>query len=173
MLKERFGDPHQIICSHVEVLLQIPNCSSDLSSSLHLVYDKIIINIRGLQALGITSEQYGSLLIPVVITKFSDKVHFELLVRWGRMCGRSLHCSTCWRQKWKPEKSVKVLWSSLLLFSHLRLPSLPLAVHSCKLRYPKSALEHWQYHHLHKHSPNCQWHSCCNVWGSQYNRISE
>jgi len=74
MLKERFGDPQQIISSHMEGLLKIPNCSGDRSCSLCAVYDKIMINIRGLEALGVTSEQYGSLLIPVIMTKFPSEI---------------------------------------------------------------------------------------------------
>ena len=69
MLKERFGDPQQIISSHMEGLLKIPSCSGDRSCSLRSVYDKIMVNIRGLEALGVTSEQYGSLLIPVIMSK--------------------------------------------------------------------------------------------------------
>ena len=47
MLKERFGDPQQIISSHMEGLLKIPSCSVDRSCSLRSVYDKIMVNIRG------------------------------------------------------------------------------------------------------------------------------
>lgn len=74
MLKERFRDPQQIISSHMESLLKIPSCSGDRSCSLRSVYDKIMVNIRGLEALGVTSKQYGSLLIPVIMTRFPSKI---------------------------------------------------------------------------------------------------
>ena len=38
MLRERFGDPQQIICSHMEGLIKIPNCTSDRSGALRTVY---------------------------------------------------------------------------------------------------------------------------------------
>ena len=75
MLKERFGDPQQIICSHMEGLLKIPSCSGDHSCSLRSVYD---VNIRGLEALGVTSEQYGNLLILVIMTKFPSEIRLRI-----------------------------------------------------------------------------------------------
>ena len=84
MLKERFGDPQQIICSHMEGLLKIPSCSSDRSCSLRSVYDKIMVNIRGLEALGVTSEQYGSLLIPVIMTKFPSEIRLRIAREIGK-----------------------------------------------------------------------------------------
>ena len=84
MLKERFGDPQQIISSHMEGLLKIPSCSSDRSCSLRSVYDKIMVNIRGLEALGVTSEQYGSLLIPVIMTKFPSEIRLRIAREIGK-----------------------------------------------------------------------------------------
>jgi len=84
ILKERFGDPQQIISSHMEGLLKIPNCSGDRSCSLRAVYDKIMINIRALEALGVTSEQYGSLLIPVIMTKFPSEIRLRIARELGK-----------------------------------------------------------------------------------------
>ncbi|CAB4015418.1 E3 ubiquitin- ligase DZIP3, partial [Paramuricea clavata] len=42
-------------------------CTTDKTSQLRFVYDKISINVRGLEALGVNSSQYGSLLIPLEI----------------------------------------------------------------------------------------------------------
>ena len=64
LLKDRFGRPQQIINAHMEGLLKISPCVGDKPSSLRYVY-KINVNIRGLSAMGITSAQYGSLLIPL------------------------------------------------------------------------------------------------------------
>ena len=62
-LRERFGDLQQIICSYMEGLIKIPNCTSERSGALRTVYDKIMVTIRGLEAIGVTSDQYGSFLI--------------------------------------------------------------------------------------------------------------
>ena len=84
MLRERFGDPQQIICSHMEGLIKIPNCTSDRSGALRTVYDKIMVNIRGLEALGVTSDQYGSFLIPVIMTKLPDEIRLRIAREAGR-----------------------------------------------------------------------------------------
>ena len=44
------------------------------------MYDKININIRGLDSLGIKAEQYGSLLIPIIMTKLPP----DLRLRFAR-----------------------------------------------------------------------------------------
>ena len=49
----------------MDEILRIPACLSDSPSQLGLLYDKIRVDIRGLESLGVSSNQYGSLLIPV------------------------------------------------------------------------------------------------------------
>ena len=62
LLKERFGKPQQIIAAHMDELLKIQACTSERPGALRQVYDKINIHVRGLNLLGVNSEQYGSLL---------------------------------------------------------------------------------------------------------------
>ena len=64
---ERFGKTQTIISAHVEKLLQVQKCSGEKVSQLCLVYNKIHANIRGLEALGVKAEKYGSFLIPVIM----------------------------------------------------------------------------------------------------------
>ena len=73
ILKQRFGRPQQIISSHMDELLKVPICSDDKASSMRLVYDRINTNIRGLESLGIKSDQYGSLLIPIIMSKLPSE----------------------------------------------------------------------------------------------------
>ena len=84
MLKERFGNPQQIISAHMEGLLKVANCTGDRPTSLRAVYDKIMVHIRGLEALGVTAEQYGSLLIPVIMTKFPSDIRLRIARETGR-----------------------------------------------------------------------------------------
>ena len=51
---------------------------NDKVSRLWSVYDKIYINIRGLEPLGVTPEQYGSLLIPVIMSKLPSDVRLQV-----------------------------------------------------------------------------------------------
>ena len=53
-------------------------CNSDKVSHLRSVYDKIHINIRGLESLGVTPEQYGSFLIPVIMSKLPSDVRLQV-----------------------------------------------------------------------------------------------
>ena len=78
ILQERFGKPQAIITAHVGELLKVPNCVSDRSYSLPSVYDKIIVHVRGLESLEVTSDQYGHLLIPVIMSKFPSDIRIRV-----------------------------------------------------------------------------------------------
>ena len=41
-------------------------------------YDRISVHVRGLASLGISTEQYGSLLIPVVMSKLPNEIRLEV-----------------------------------------------------------------------------------------------
>jgi len=56
MLKDRFGDPQQIISAHVDELMKITSCVSEGPGSLCVVFDKIMVHVRGLEELEVTSE---------------------------------------------------------------------------------------------------------------------
>ena len=52
-----------------EELLKLNICAVDKPGQLRFLYDKVSINIRGHEALGVKFEQYGSLLIPIIMVK--------------------------------------------------------------------------------------------------------
>ena len=58
---ERFGRPQQIITAHMEELLRIQGSVGNHPSSLCSTFDKIMAHVCGLESLGISSGQYGSL----------------------------------------------------------------------------------------------------------------
>ena len=78
ILKKRFGKPQQLISAHMEELLKLNICAVDKPSQLRFLYDKISVNIRGLEALGVKSEQYGSLLIPIIMAKLPDEIRIQV-----------------------------------------------------------------------------------------------
>ena len=78
LLHQRFGNPQHIISTHMDELLKIPACTGEKASQLRFLYDKISINVRGLEALGVNSSQYGSLLIPVVMSKLPQDVRIQI-----------------------------------------------------------------------------------------------
>ena len=61
-------------------MLKLPDCSGDKVSirDLRKVYDEININVRGLGALGVKAEQYGSLLIPIIMSKLPLELRVQV-----------------------------------------------------------------------------------------------
>ena len=78
ILKSRFGSTQQVISAHMEDLLKLPACHGDKTSQLRLVYDKIWVNVRGLEALGVDADQYGSFLIPIIMAKLPADVRLQV-----------------------------------------------------------------------------------------------
>ena len=62
----------------MDEILKIPGCINDNVPRLRLVYDQISVNIRGLESLGVSSNQYGSLLIPVIMSKLAHEVRVQV-----------------------------------------------------------------------------------------------
>ena len=61
----------------MEELMKIPACG-DKPSQMRYVYDKVNVHVRGLESLGVNSEQYGSLLIPVIMAKLPNDVRVQV-----------------------------------------------------------------------------------------------
>ena len=84
ILRDRFGKPQLFSSNHMEPLLKLPIVSSEHETKkLRDLYDKIEINFRSLKALGIESELFGNLLVPVVM----EKIPFELRLIISRKFG--------------------------------------------------------------------------------------
>ena len=62
----------------MDEMLKIPGCVNDNAAQLRFVYDRISINIRGLESLGIGSSQYGSLLLPVIMSKLPPEIRVQV-----------------------------------------------------------------------------------------------
>ena len=77
LLKQRFGRSQQIITAHMDALLKVQGCIGNRSSPLRFVYDRIDVHIRGLNSLGVCSDQYGNLLIPVIISKLLNDIRLS------------------------------------------------------------------------------------------------
>ena len=69
----------------MDELLKVQPCSNERSSSIRFVYDKIRVHVRGLEALGVTPEQYGSLLIPILGSfRFDYEYDYEYEIRQAK-----------------------------------------------------------------------------------------
>ena len=78
LLKERFGKTQQVISAHMDQLLRLPSCIGDKASQIRAIYDKISVQVRGLDALGVRAEQYGSFLIPVIMSKLPAEIRLQI-----------------------------------------------------------------------------------------------
>lgn len=63
----------------MDELLKLPTCTeSDRPNTLRSIYDKINVHVRGLSSLGIDSEQYGGLLVPVIMSKLPQNLRLRM-----------------------------------------------------------------------------------------------
>ena len=81
LLKKRFGRRERIVFAHVQALLNVPACSSSLAAGdLRRLHDDLQVHVRCLEAIGITGEQYGVVLTPVLLSRLPSDVRME----WAR-----------------------------------------------------------------------------------------
>ena len=79
ILKQRFAKPQQIISAHMEELLKLSTClGTKCLTSLRFVYDKVSEHVQGLPALGVNSDQLGSLLILVITSKLPEEIRVRV-----------------------------------------------------------------------------------------------
>ena len=95
ILQHRFGRTQQVITAHMYDLLKIAVCTNDKRSSLRFVFDKINVHVRELSSLGVTSEQYSSLLIPIIMSKLPSNI--RLWIAWEIM-----------EEVWKTEDLIRI-----------------------------------------------------------------
>lgn len=78
LLTERFGQKHRIIQAYMHALLQLPAPSKYLSS-LRDYYDSLETYVRGLESLGESQQNYGSLLVPVIMSKLPAEIRQHIV----------------------------------------------------------------------------------------------
>ena len=66
LLNERFGNELIIVSSHMNKILNISLVYSPNVRNLRDLYYNVEINVRALENLGVSYEQFGSLLIPII-----------------------------------------------------------------------------------------------------------
>ena len=85
VLQERFANPQAIIVNDMEKLLKLSSVSNARDTKqLQNVYDVSEANIRSLKTLGIKSEQYGSLLVPVMLNKLPQELRLVISRKFER-----------------------------------------------------------------------------------------
>ena len=78
LLQERFGKKQSIISAHMHALLKLQSSENERTADLRAIYDTIMVHIRGLESLGVSSDNYGSLLIPVIISRMPEDIALQV-----------------------------------------------------------------------------------------------
>jgi hypothetical protein len=61
----------------MDELLKLQVCN-DRPNALRSFYDKVSVHVRGLNSLGLSSDQYGSLLIPIIMSKLPNNIQIQI-----------------------------------------------------------------------------------------------
>ena len=79
LLKERFADPQKIISGHMDALVNLPAVTNakDLKAVQELC-DDVEAHTTALAALGRTSDQYGELLLPILMNKIPKEIRLDI-----------------------------------------------------------------------------------------------
>ena len=82
--KGLFGKQQLLISKYMDALLKLP-CVNSVHERKNLgeLFDKIEINIRGLNALGIESQSFGNLLVAIVMEKIPSMLRLVLSRKFG------------------------------------------------------------------------------------------
>ena len=78
ILKRRCGKSQQIISAHMQALLNLQNHKNETVGQLRAIYDNINVHVRGLESLGISSGRYGSLLVPVIMSRMLEEISLQV-----------------------------------------------------------------------------------------------
>ena len=85
LLKERYGNPQLVIASHMDKILKTEKVNSSRNcKELRSLYDQIESHVHSLHSVGVKSEHYGTLLIPIILEKVPDEIKLEISRQLGR-----------------------------------------------------------------------------------------
>ena len=82
ILVQRYGRKEHIIFTHVQQLMNItvPGNQNCENTVLWKLQDELLAHVRSLEALGVTGDQYGVILTPLILSRLPQDVRLE----WAR-----------------------------------------------------------------------------------------
>ena len=85
ILVERYGNVQLIVSGHMNALIKLNKIINNTNAKeLRELYDKVELNIRALNSVGINSEHFGSLLIPIVLEKLPNMMRLQISRTLGK-----------------------------------------------------------------------------------------
>ena len=86
LLEKRFGQPGPIKLKHITALLTMdapkPGKGPAYIKSLYSMHNQVSSHLRALSSLGIQSEDYQTVMCPLIVHKFPESIILE----WSRVC---------------------------------------------------------------------------------------
>ena len=75
VLTEHFARKSVIVSGHIDSLLKLPSLFNyNNIRKLRQLYDTIEVDMKGLQSLDVSSETYGMLLVPILLSKIPEEI---------------------------------------------------------------------------------------------------
>ena len=161
ILEKRYGNKQMVITEHMKKLTSIPPASdSDNIRKLRKVFDSIEVHVRSLNSLGVRQEDYGSMLVSTIGTKFPRSVmaeiarkmptreiwdiavlteHLRSEIESREVCDRMVSCSASASKAentstYSDDEEVP----SSTMFSGGRRPTTPITCTYCRQTHPSS-----------------------------------
>ena len=82
ILKRRFGDKTRLEQEYFSRLRTLPSVRSSDSTALRKLYDQVVINIRGLETLGVSKTSFSAMLCDILLRALPH----DLVVHYHRSC---------------------------------------------------------------------------------------
>ena len=86
LLQERFGNPQLICTTHMMRMLKIEKAAGKNVKELRRVYDEVESHVRALKTGGVLTENYGALIVPVILERLPDEIQLEISRKMGTAC---------------------------------------------------------------------------------------
>ena len=85
ILEERYGNRQLIVASHMNRILKLECVTSCKTiKPLRSLYDQVEGHVRSLYTVGVKSQEYGPLLIPIIVEKLPEEIKLEISRKLGR-----------------------------------------------------------------------------------------
>ena len=78
LLKNRCGNPQLIISPHMNNWIVLEKVANSNVKELRNLFDRVKGNVRALYTIGIDSDHFGPLLIPIVLEKLPNVIRLHI-----------------------------------------------------------------------------------------------
>ena len=75
LLEKRFGDKQSLVSAHMTKLMNLPAVTSVANTiGMRTLYDELLAQVRNLESLGVSNDNYGPMLLPVLMHKLPEEI---------------------------------------------------------------------------------------------------